>query len=130
MAAEQRLAKPEQAEVVRCEEQERYFQPATDILETTEEVVLRFDMPGVARENLDITVDKDTLTVVGKAEPEQQGNAVYRETHVGDYRRQFTLSTDLDPDSVTATMSNGVLTLTIGKAKEAKPRKIQIAAAT
>jgi len=130
MAAEQRLAKPEQAEVVRREEQEQYFQPATDILETAEEVILNFDMPGVARENVDITVDKDTLTVVGKAEPEQQGNPVYRETHVGDYRRQFTLSTDLDPDSVTATMNNGVLTLTIGKAKEAKPKKIQIAAAT
>jgi len=130
MTAEQRLAKAEQAEVVRREEQEQYFQPATDILETADEVILNFDMPGVARENVDITVDKDTLTVVGKAEPEQQGNAVYRETHVGDYRRQFALSTDLNPDSVAATMNNGVLTLTIGKTKEAKPRRIRIAAAT
>jgi HSP20 family protein len=130
MAVEQRLAKPQKAEVVRREEQERYFQPAADILETTDNVILKFDMPGVAKENVDITVDKDTLTIVGKAEPEQQGNAVYRETHVGDYRRQFALSTDLDPDSITAAMNDGVLTLTIGKAKEAKPKKIQIAAAT
>lgn len=129
MAAEQRLAKPEKAEVVRREEQERYFQPATDILETTDEVILKFDMPGVATENVDITVDKDMLTIVGKAEPEQQGNAVYRETHVGDYRRQFSLSTDLDADSIVASMNDGVLTVTVGKAKEAKPRKVQIAAA-
>ena len=130
MAAEQRPVKAEQAEVVRREEQERYFQPATDILETAEGVTLKFDMPGVARENVDITVDKDTLTIIGRAEPEVAGNAVYRETYVGDYRRQFTLSTDMDPDNIAATMTDGALTVAIGKAEQAKPRKVQIAAAT
>lgn len=130
MAAEQRPVKAEQAEVVRREEQERYFQPATDILETAEGVTLKFDMPGVARENVDITVDKDTLTIIGRAEPEVAGNAVYRETYVGDYRRQFTLSTDMDPNNIAATMTDGVLTVTVGKAEQAKPRKVQIAAAT
>ena len=130
MAAEQRPVRAEQAEVVRREEQERYFQPATDILETAEGVTLKFDMPGVARENVDITVDKDTLTVIGRAEPEVAGNAVYRETHIGDYRRQFTLSADMDPNKIEATMNHGVLTVAIGKAERAKPRKVQIAAAT
>ena len=130
MAAEQRPVRAEQAEVVRREEQERYFQPATDILETAEGVTLKFDMPGVARENVDITVDKDTLTVIGRAEPEVAGNAVYRETHIGDYRRQFTLSADMDPNKIEATMNHGVLTVAIGKAARAKPRKVQIAAAT
>jgi HSP20 family protein len=129
MAAEQRPVKKEQAEVVRREEQERYFQPATDIVETTEGVTLKFDMPGVAKEHVDITVDKDALTILGKAEPEEAGNPVYRETYVGDYRRQFTLSTDMDPNNVAAAMSNGVLTVAIGKAEQAKPRKVQIAAA-
>jgi len=130
MAAEQRPVQAEQAEVVRREEQERYFQPATDILETADGVTLKFDMPGVARENVDITVDKDTLTIIGRAEPEVAGNAVYRETYVGDYRQQFTLSTDMDPDNITATMTDGILTVAIGKAEQAKPRKVQIAAAT
>ncbi len=130
MAAEQRPVKAEQAEVVRREEQERYFQPATDILETAEGVTVTFDMPGVAREHVDITVDKDTLTIIGKAEPEVAGNAVYRETYVGDYRRQFTLSTDMDPNSIAAAMTDGVLTVAIGKAQQAKPRKVQIAATT
>jgi len=129
MAAEQRPVKKEQAEVVRREEQEQYFQPATDIVETTEGVTLKFDMPGVAKENVDITVDKETLTIIGKAEPEETGTAVYRETHVGDYRRQFTLSGDMDPNNIAAIMSDGVLTVTVGKAAKAKPRRVQIAAA-
>jgi len=66
---------------------------------------------------------------VGKAEPEQEGNAVYRETYVGDYRRQFTLSADVDPSNITAEMNNGVLTVAIGKAEKAKPKKVKIAAA-
>jgi HSP20 family molecular chaperone IbpA len=129
MAAEQRLTTKEQADVVRREPQERYFQPGTDILETAEGVTLKFDMPGVGRENVDITVDKDTLTIIGKAEPEQKGNAVYRETYVGDYRRQFTLSADVDPNKITAEMNNGVLTVAISKAEKAKPRNVKIAAA-
>jgi HSP20 family protein len=129
MAAEQRPVKTEQAEVVRREEQERYFQPATDIVETAEGVTLRFDMPGVAKENVDITVDKDMLTIIGRAEPEEAGTAVYRETHVGDYRRQFTLSGDMDPNNIAATMNDGVLTVAVGKAQKAKPRKVQIATA-
>ncbi len=128
MAVETRPTKVEQTQVARREEQERCFQPATDIVETADAVVLTFDMPGVAKEYVDITIDKDTLTVTGKAEPEESGQAVYRETHVGDYRRQFTLTADADPDHVTAVMNDGVLTVTIGKAERAKPKKIRIAA--
>jgi HSP20 family molecular chaperone IbpA len=86
-------------------------------------------MPGVAKENVDITVDKDMLTVVGRADPEEPGEAVYRETHIGDYRRQFTLSSDVDPQKISATMNAGVLTVEIGKAERARPRKIEITAA-
>jgi HSP20 family protein len=117
------------AEAVRREEQARYFQPATDIVEAPDAVVLKFDMPGVTRENVDITVDQGTLTVAGKAEPEESGQAVYRETYVGDYRRQFTLAADVDPEKITAVMNDGVLTVTIGKAERAKPKRIEITAA-
>lgn len=129
MAAKEMMTKAQPADVVRRQEQEQYFQPACDIVERAGAVVLRFDMPGVARENVDITVDKDLLTVVGKADPEESGQAVYRETYIGHYRRQFTLSGDLDPNDITATMNNGVLTVEVGKAEQAKPRRIEIAAA-
>lgn len=71
MVAEEKPAKAEQAEVVRRDEQGQYFQPATDITETADAVILKFDMPGVAKENVDLTIDKDMLTVIGKAEPEE-----------------------------------------------------------
>ncbi len=129
MPVEQRPARAETPEVVRRERQDRYFQPATDIIETADAVVLKLDMPGVAKENVDLTVDKDMLTIVGKAEPEEAGEPVYRETYVGDYRRQFTLTTDVDPNHITATMNHGVLTVRIGKAEQTKPKKIPIAAA-
>jgi len=130
MAAEQKPVKAQQTEVARREEpQGQYFQPATDIAETVDAVVLTFDMPGVAKENVDITVDKDTLTIIGKADPEAFGEPVYRETYIGDYRRQFTLTADVDANDISAVMAEGVLTVTVGKAKKAKPRKVKIATA-
>jgi len=128
MAVEQRPAGTGQSEVTRREGQGRCFQPATDVIETADAVILKLDMPGVAKENVDLTVDKDMLIIVGKAEPEQAGESVYRETYVGDYQRQFSLAGDLDPAKIAATMNHGVLTVEIGKAERAKPKKIQIAA--
>jgi HSP20 family protein len=132
MANKDKLAKTQQAEVVRRGEQERemeYFVPAADIHETTENVVLQMDMPGVSKENVELMLDNGTLTVTGKADKEQEGKAVYRETRVGDYRRQFTIGEDFDAEHITAEMKTGVLTVKIGKVAKAKPRKIEIAGA-
>ena len=129
MAAEEKLTRAEQAEVTRRGEEDRYFRPAADIVETAQAVIVTLDMPGVAKESVDITVDKDMLTVVGRADPEEPGEVVYRETHIGDYQRQFTLSSDVDPQKISATMNAGVLTVEIGKAERARPRKIEITAA-
>mgnify|MGYP001235143884 CR=1 FL=1 len=129
MVVEQKISKVEQPQVTRRPDEERRFQPATDIIETAESVVLRLDMPGVSKENVDLTVDKDTLTIVGKTRPEESWEAVYRETYIGDYQRQFTLTTDVDSSKIAATMSHGVLTVRIPKAEQVKPRKIKIAAA-
>jgi len=126
MTAQETLAKKEKSDVVRHEEQTEYYQPAVDIRETPEEVVLQFDMPGVRKDNVDLTVDKGMLTVTGKADQEVSGTAVYRETRVGDYRRQFNLTKDVDPNAITAEMDAGVLTVKIHKPETVKPRKIQI----
>jgi len=129
MAAELKPRTAEQTQAVRREEQPRYFQPAADIAETADAVILKLDMPGVAKEDVDITIDKDMLSIVGKAQPEEAGEPVYRETYVGDYRRQFTLASDVNRNDISAAMSDGVLTVTIGKAEKIKPKKIKIAAA-
>jgi HSP20 family protein len=126
----QELAQRAKAEVTRREtENKPYFRPAADIHETADAVILTFDMPGVPSENIDLTVEKDTLTVTGKARPEEQGTAVYRETRVGDYRREFTLNENVDTDHITAEMKAGVLTVRIPKPEKAKPKKIKVAVA-
>lgn len=104
-----------------------YFQPATDVRETDEEVLLQFDMPGVSKDHVDLVVEKGTLTVTGKADPEEQGEAVYRETRIGDYRRTFSLSDDVDASRISAEMKAGVLTVRIPKPEKAKPRRIEVA---
>ena len=124
---QQELAQPQQAAVTRREEQsQHYFVPPVDISETPDGLVLRYDMPGVKKENADITVDKGTLTVTGKVEPEESGTPVYRETRIGDYRREFTLPNDVDAGHISAEMNAGVLTVRINKPEEAKPKRIQI----
>jgi HSP20 family protein len=125
MTAKDKLAKKEQTDVVRRQEHQ-YYQPAVDIRETSGDVILQFDMPGVEKDNVDLTVDKGILTVTGKADEEESGTAVYRETRVGDYRRQFNLTEDVDADAITAEMEAGVLTVKIHKPEKAKPKRIQI----
>jgi HSP20 family molecular chaperone IbpA len=129
MTAQDTLTRKDQADVVRAPQEETvFFRPATDVFETQDSVILRFDMPGVAKDQTDITVDKGLLTVTGHARQEQPGPCVYRETRIGDYQRQFTLTEDVEVDGITAEMQAGVLTIRIPKPENAKPKKIQIAA--
>ena len=124
----QEMTKREQANVTRVDKEEKtqYFQPATDVQETGEDIILRFDMPGVSSENIDLTVEKGTLTVTGRADPEEQGHAVYRETNIGDYRRVFSLNEGVDADHIQAEMKAGVLTVKIPKPEKVKPKRIAI----
>jgi HSP20 family protein len=124
---QQEITRPQQAAVTRREEQtQQCFVPPVDISETPDGLVLRYDMPGVKKDNADITVDKGTLTVTGKVEPEESGTPAYRETRIGDYRREFTLPNDVDAGHISAEMNAGVLTVRINKPEEAKPKRIRI----
>jgi len=128
--AKKEITKREKADVVQTvKEQTQYFQPATDVRETDKEVVLQFDMPGVSSENVELTVEKGTLTVTGTADPEEQGTAVYRETHIGNYRRIFSLNESVDAEHIKADMKSGVLTVRIPKPEKAKPKRIAIKSA-
>ena len=128
--AKKEIAKHEKVNVVRTEKElTQYYQPATDVRETDQEVILQFDMPGVSSENVELTVEKGTLTVTGKADPEEQGNAVYRETHIGDYRRIFSLNENVDTEHISADMKAGVLTVRIPKPEKAKPKHIAVKSA-
>lgn len=102
--------------------------PDVDIYEDVEEIVVKADMPGVAKDRLDIQINQDTLTIEGEARidmPEgmEAKHADIRSTR---YRRSFVLSTELDTDKIDAGLRDGVLSIKIPKRAEAKPRKVEV----
>lgn len=106
------------------------YKPRVDIVERENEIVLYADMPGVDEKSVDITVEKSELTIKGKADDTHYvtGKLIHREYGVGDYERVFTLSDRIDREGIKATVKNGVLTLVLPKAEEAKAKKIEVKA--
>lgn len=103
------------------------FIPPVDIYESEGALTLVADMPGVPLDNIDIDLDADQLTIRGTVLLEEEnGKVLFREYTVGDYYRQFTLSSDIDREKIQASMKNGVLKLVLPKAEAAKPRKILV----
>jgi len=103
------------------------FSPYTDILEDKDGLTVIMDMPGTVEKEIDIHLDNDVLTVSGKALPEfKDGQLLSREYNVGDYQRSFRLVDDFEAEKISATFKNGVLTIRLPKAEQAKPRKITI----
>ena len=102
--------------------------PPVDVIEDATGITLYADLPGVSKEQLNLRVEADTLTIegdVGLATPEGL-QASHAEVNVPRYRRVFTLSKELDPEKIAAEMAGGVLKLRIPKAEHAQPRKVQI----
>ena len=102
--------------------------PAVDIWEDAEGIVVKADLPGVAKEGLSIGVDGETLTIEGGMtlgeSPKLQD--VYAEVRVAHYRRSFVLGRDLDSEKIAANFANGVLELRIPKREAAKPRRVPV----
>ncbi len=105
---------------------ERYIRPAVNIIEDQEGLVLTADIPGAAKETLDINVEKGILTISAPASHAVPGNSAYREFELASYYRQFTIPESLDHEKAEADYANGILTLRIPKAEVAKPRKIAV----
>lgn len=131
MSQSQELAVREKQELARKEENTtpgRTFVPSADIFETDDALNVILEMPGVARDNVSIEVADDVLRVEGKLDfSSYQGmDPVYTEYNVGHYARAFTLSGKIDRESISAQLTDGVLTLTLPKAKEAMPRRIAV----
>jgi len=108
----------------------KIFVPRVDIYETGDEVVVLADMPGVDDKSVDITLEKNVLTINGYVEMPQPDNfdLTYAEYSIGDYRRSFTLSDEVDRDNIEATVKDGVLRLRLPKAGPARARKIAVKA--
>ena len=108
----------------------RIYRPLTDIVESDEAVMLALEMPGVAADDVDVTLEKRVLTIRGRVHPTQPEKLqlVHAEYGEGDFERAFTLSDDFDPEKIEAEVSNGVLTVMLPRAAEAQPRKIAVKA--
>lgn len=104
------------------------FRPNTDIYESDDHVVLIADMPGVAPEDVDVTLERGVLSIRGHVRPQAHDGyrRIYTEYGEGDFERVFTLSEDIDRDRIKASHKDGVLTLELPKAAAAKARKIQV----
>ncbi|MBN1993280.1 MAG: Hsp20/alpha crystallin family protein [Anaerolineae bacterium] len=108
----------------------RAYVPHVDIYETDDAIVLLTDMPGVDEKSLDITLEKNVLTINGYVDTEAPDNysLAYAEYETGDYQRSFTLSEEIDREKIEATVKDGVLRLHLPKAGPAKTRKITVKA--
>jgi HSP20 family protein len=102
--------------------------PPVDVYEDETGITLLADLPGVSRDRLDLRVDGEALVIEATAStPFPEGmELVYAEARVAAYRRQFTLSRELDTSRIDAQLKDGVLRLHIPKAEEARPRRIPV----
>ncbi len=107
------------------------FAPAVDVFEDKDALVLRAELPGVKREDIDVSVDSNVLTLKGerKLEREEDGQRYHRvERTYGTFVRQFQLPSNVDPNAIDAKLDEGILTLRLHKKEELKPRKIDVKA--
>ena len=106
----------------------RIFVPVTDIYETPEALHVLLEMPGVARDKVEVRVEENVLQVQGRLElTGYQGlQPLYIEYNVGHYERRFQLSSRIDQARIAAELKDGVLSLTLPKAEDAKPRVIKV----
>ena len=101
--------------------------PRVEIFESPTEVTLRAEIPGVAKEDFDIQIEGDELSIRGKRQPVNSGLKLIRGgIDNADYYRAFTLGDALDADSVKAKLESGILTVTLSKKPEILPRKVAV----
>ena len=105
---------------------ERYIKPAVNIIETEKGLTLTADMPGAAKETLEVNLEMGILTINAPVSRSMPGQLIYTEFELAHYYRQFSIPEVLDQNKVKAEFTNGLLTLHIHKAEAAKPRKIEI----
>jgi len=102
--------------------------PPVDIYETENEFVIKAEMPGVKKDAVDITLEKNELEINGKVNgnfPDEK-NIKYSEFGLYNYHRKFNVGDTIDNNKLTASLENGILTLNLPKKEEVKPRKIEV----
>ena len=106
----------------------RVFVPVTDIFETPEALTVVLEMPGVDRDSIQANVENEVVTIEGRIDfKKYEGmQPVYTEYNVGHFARSFEISNKIDQSKISAAMKDGVVTIVLPKAEQAKVRKIQV----
>ncbi len=109
------------------EEDHPYVSPPVNIVESKDGYVLEAEMPGVAKDGLEISLEDNVLTLTGRRRAEPVASLLYRESPTADFRRAFELDPSIDAGKISARIEQGILTLTLPKAEKVKPRRINVA---
>jgi HSP20 family protein len=106
----------------------KYYVPHTDIFEREDDLIVVMEIPGVNRNDTDIQVEKNILSVEARIDYSKFDGLkpVYTEYNIGHYSRSFTLSNEIDQGRITAKTEDGVLVLKLPKSKDATPRRIEL----
>lgn len=105
--------------------------PPVDVEETPDQLILTAELPGMSHEDIDVELEDGVLTIQGEKKEEQKSEGtqgLLYERRWGSFTRRFTLPRAVDASGITANFENGILTVHVPKAEEAKGRKIEISA--
>src|SRR4051812_48624033 len=107
--------------------QEQFITPAATVLENADGYTLEVEMPGVSKESLEMWIENNELTIIGRrALPTVEGTLLHRESRSENFRRTFELDPSIDAEKISAKIEQGVVSLTLPKAEQVKPRKISV----
>lgn len=101
--------------------------PLLDVFEDRDQLIVKTELPGMYKEDIDISLHENNLTISGERKMElQEGQKSRAETFFGRFQRTFSLPRPVDPNKVSATYKDGVLTILLPKTEESKPKQIQV----
>ncbi|MEY2519484.1 MAG: hypothetical protein QOF24_1243 [Verrucomicrobiota bacterium] len=107
---------------------EQCVTPAATVLENADGYTLEVEMPGVSKEGLEMWVENNELTILGRRTmPSVEGTLIHRESRAENFRRSFEIDPSINAAKISAKIDQGVVTLTLPKAEQVKPRKIAVA---
>jgi HSP20 family protein len=105
------------------------WRPAVELIEKSDSYIVRAELPGVKKDDVDVSLSEGVLTLRGERKQTAEtsdGEIHYREITYGDFERSFTLSKDVDSDKIAASYENGILEVTLPKAAVVQPKKIEV----
>ena len=106
---------------------EQFIAPPASVIEAGNGYTLELEMPGVTKDGLDIFVENNELTIIGRRSlPQIEGMLIHHESRPDNFRRTFELDPSIDGDKISAKIEQGLATLTMPKAEHVKPRKITV----